>query len=125
MPAPLLKVGVRRRRLRIRRFGWKRYLGKMRSVVHGTLIDRPFTRFFLLEHVPLLDKDSIPDPDDVRGDPVRGTAKPRKSSVDNNKIVFRHHDSGFIFQRRRATSNHIKEAVATGFNMGTVLNIVG
>jgi hypothetical protein len=49
----------------LRRLGWKRYLRKMRSIVHGTLADRSFTRFFLLKHVPVLDKDSIPDPDDV------------------------------------------------------------
>jgi hypothetical protein len=42
------------------------YLRKMRSVVHGTLIDRPFTSFFLLEHIPVLDKDFIPEPEDVR-----------------------------------------------------------
>ncbi len=102
-----------------------RYLRKMRPVVHGTLTDRSFTRLFFLKHVPVLDKDSIPNPDDVCGDPARGAAEPGKSSVHNDEVVFRHNDFGFIFQRRRTTLNHIEEPVATGFNMRTVLDIVG
>ena len=73
----------------------------------------------------MLDKDSISDPDDVCRDPARSAAKPRKSSVDDDQIVFRHHDSGFILQRRRTTFDHIKEPVAAGFNVRTVLDIVG
>jgi hypothetical protein len=87
-----------------------------RSIVHS---------FLPLEARPNARQGLFPDPDDICRNPARGAAKPGKLSVDNDKIVLRHHDSGFIFQRRRTALDHIKESVATGFDVRTVLDIIG
>src|SRR6267154_4326656 len=73
----------------------------------------------------MLDQNAVLDAHNVRGNPVYGLTKARKSSVHDHKIFFGHNGSRFILQRRRYALDEIEQTVATGLDMSAVLDIVG
>src|SRR5258707_627195 len=78
----------------------------------------------VLDHVPMLDQNAIPDANDVRRDPVHGLAEARKAPMHDDEIPFSHYRSGLIFESWRKALDEIKQALTTGSNVRAVLDVV-
>src|SRR5438132_27888 len=91
-----------------------------RSAALGLLFCR-----LVLDDVPVFDKDTILDPDDVRRDPIHGRPEPREPSVDDDEVAVRHDHRGLVFQRRRHALDEVEKALAARSDMRAVLNVCG
>src|SRR5258705_9667661 len=80
---------------------------------------------FVLNDIPVLDQHAIFDANDVCRDPVHRCAKAGESTVNYREIAFSYDYSRLIPQCGRNAFDEIKEAVATRFDMGAMLNVIG
>jgi hypothetical protein len=71
----------------------------------------------------MLDQNAIFEANDVRRNPVHREAEVRKSSVHDDEIPFTHNRSMLIFESWRKTLDEIKQALTTGSNVSTVLDV--
>src|SRR5579862_929573 len=90
---------------------------------HGSATFRLFFCGLVLNHIPMLDQDSILDANYVRRNPVHWQAEVRKSSVGDHKISVGHDRSRFIFRRWRKALYQVKQALTTGNNVSAMLNV--
>src|ERR687892_2205469 len=81
-------------------------------------------RRFVLNHVPMLDEDSIDHANEVRNNPVLRLPKARKATVDDHELALRNNLLMVMPERWRQTLNQIEETVAAGFDVGAVLHVV-
>ena len=79
---------------------------------------------FILNHVPMLDKDSVLNAQNICCNPVHGQAEVRKSTVDDYKISFGYDRSWLVLERWRKALDEIEQAFTTWRDMGAVLNVV-
>ena len=100
-------------------------VGRECSSEHGPLADRLFFGRFILNDVPMLDKDSVLNADNVCGNPIDRSTETAKSSVHDHDVSLSQERSRFVLQRWRKALDEIEQAVAPGGDMGAVLNIVG
>src|SRR5712671_2563958 len=91
-----------------------------RPAAPGLLLSR-----LVLDDVPVFDKDTLLDPEDVRRDPVHGCPEPRKPSMNDNEVAISHDHAGLVFQRRRHALDEVEEALAAGSDVRAVLDICG
>jgi hypothetical protein len=80
-------------------------------------------RRFLLEHVPMLGELAVFEADDVSGDPGRLSSVPGEAAICDDIIALSENELVFIAQRVRKRVNQVEQPVASGLDMGTVLNI--
>ena len=102
--------------------GIQQLFGKFVSE-HEKAALRGLTRGFVLEDIPMFNKNTVFDAQNVRGNPVHRIAAALKSAVHDDKIFIRHNRSGFVLQRRRNAFDEIEEAVPARRDMSAVLNI--
>src|SRR5438552_6847824 len=79
----------------------------------------------VLDDVPVFDKDTILDPEDVRRDPVHGCPEPRKPPMSDDEVALSHDHPGLVFQRRRHALDEVEEALAAGSDVRAVLDVCG
>src|SRR5258705_6135956 len=79
---------------------------------------------FVLNDIPVLNQKAVLDAKNVRCNPIRRLAMPRKPSVDDDELVLSDNRVVFILQRRRDALDKIEQAVATWLEMSAVLAVV-
>src|SRR5712671_6678032 len=82
-------------------------------------------RRLVLDDVPVFDKNTILDPEDVRRDPVHGCPEPRKPPMNDDEVAISHDHPGLVFQRRRHALDEVEEALAAGSDVRAVLEVGG
>src|SRR5277367_6090681 len=92
---------------------------------HGKPTLGLFSSCLVLYHIPMLDQDSILDPEDVCRDPVRGRPELRKTPMDHHEIAFGHNYARLIPECWRETFDEVKQSLASRLNVSTVLDVVG
>src|SRR5271169_4001610 len=105
-------------------FGFSR-VGRECSSEHGPLADRLFFGRFILNYVPMLDKDSVLNAHDICGNPIHGSTETAKSPVHDYHVSLSHDHSRLVLQRWRNALDEIEQTLTPGCYMSAVLNIVG
>jgi hypothetical protein len=72
----------------------------------------------------VLGETAILHPDDVGSDQRRRLAVSREAPVQDDLISVGHNDGVLVTQRIGQAPNEIKEAIATGLDMGAVLDVI-
>src|SRR5277367_4206285 len=99
-------------------------IGRKFSPKHRPLAFRLFFRRFVLDDVPMLDKNSVPNDQDIRGDPIHRSTDAAKPPVHDHELPISHDHSRLILQRRRNTLDEIEQAFTARFNARAVLNVL-
>src|SRR5438132_4092298 len=106
--------------------------GTLRRSVHGKRVaeHRPAALGLLLsrlvlDDVPVFDKNTILDPEDVRRDPVHGCPEPREPPMNDDEVAISHDHPGLVFQRRRHALDEVEEALTAGSDVCAVLDVYG
>src|SRR5216683_5794803 len=99
-------------------------VGRECSSEHGLLAYRLFFRRFILNDVPMLDKDSVLNAHNICGNPIHRSTETAKSPVHDHEVSLSHDRSRFVLQRWWDALDKIEETVAAGCDMSAVLNIV-
>src|SRR5438876_1784858 len=99
-------------------------VGRECSSEHGPLAYRLFFRRFILNDVPMLDKDSVLNAHNICGNPIHRSTETAKSPVHDHEVSLSHDRSRFVLQRWWDALDQIEETVAAGCDMSAVLNIV-
>src|SRR5262249_38827382 len=79
----------------------------------------------VLDYVPVLDEDSVLNPQDVGGDPVRRGRESREAAMDDDEMALRHDEAGLVPQRRWEAPHEVAEAVSAGRDVRAVLEVAG
>src|SRR5882724_11547492 len=90
---------------------------------HGSATLRLLFGGLVLNHVPVLDKDSVLDAHNIRGNPIHRSTETTKSPVHDHEVSLSHDRSRFVFQCWGDALNEIEQTFATGFDMSAVLNV--
>src|ERR1700686_650313 len=90
---------------------------------HGSATFRLLFCGFVLDHIPMLDKDSVLHADNICGNPIHRSTKTAKSPVHNHEVSLSHDRSRFVLQRRWKALDQIKQTLATRSNVSAMLNI--
>src|SRR6266481_2516128 len=98
----------------------RKRVAEHRPAALGLLLSR-----LVLDDVPVFDKDTLLDPEDVRRDPVHGCPEPRKTSVDDDEVAISHDHPRLVFQCRRHALDEVEEALAATRNVRAVLDVCG
>src|ERR1700680_2778530 len=91
---------------------------------HWSTALRLFSCGLVLNHVPVLDEQSVLETNDIGGDPVHRRAKARETAMDHYEISPGDDDACLILQRGRKTLDQIEQALPARLNMIAVLNVV-
>src|SRR5713101_3539964 len=103
----------------LRRSVHRKRVAEHRPAALGLLLSR-----LVLDDVPVFDKDTILDPEDVRRDPVHGRPEPRKTPMNDDEVAISYDHPGLVLQRRRHALDEVEEALAARGNMRDVLDVV-
>src|SRR5882757_401108 len=98
----------------------RKRVAEHRPAALGLLLSR-----LVLDDVPVLDRDTILDPEDVRRDPVHGCPEPRKPPMNDDEVTIGHDRPGLVLQRRRQALDEVEEALAAGSDVRAVLDVGG
>src|SRR6266851_5428292 len=79
---------------------------------------------FLLDHIPVLDKNAVLDAENVRCNPVHGQAEICKTSVHYYELSISDDRSRLILERRRKALDEIEQTLTTRRDMSAMLNVV-
>src|SRR6185503_17145928 len=85
---------------------------------------RLFFSRFILDDIPMLDKDSGLNPQNVCGNPIHRTTEAAESPVNNHELPVSYNCSRFVPKRRWKALNEIEEPFSAGFNVSAVLNVI-
>src|SRR5260370_31773062 len=96
-------------------------VGRECSSEHGPLAYRLFFRCFILNDVPMLDKDSVLNAHNICGNPIHRSTETAKSPVHDHEVSLSHDRSRFVLQRWRKALDEIEQALTTGSNVRPVL----
>src|SRR5437870_2123082 len=99
-------------------------VGRECSSEHGPLAYRLFFRRFILNYVPMLDKDSVLNAHNICSDPIRRRTETAKSPVHDHDVSLSHDRSGLVLQGWRKAPNEIEQTLTTRSNVCAVLDIV-
>jgi hypothetical protein len=91
---------------------------------HGSLTLGLLFGRFILNNVPMLDKDSVLNAHNICGDPIHRRTETAKSPVHDHKVSLSHDHSGFVLQRWRDAFDEIEQALAARCDMSAVLDVV-
>src|SRR5258705_11562211 len=91
---------------------------------HRSFTLRLFFGRFILNDIPMLDKDSVLNAHNICGNPIHRSTETAKSPVHDHEVSLSHDHSRFVLQRWRNALDQIEETVATGLNVGAVLHVV-
>src|SRR5207237_435242 len=81
---------------------------------------RLFFRRFILNDVPMLDKDSVLDAHNICGNPIHRSTETAKSSVHDNEVSFSHDRSWFVFQGWWDAFDEIEQTLTTRCDMSAL-----
>src|SRR5882762_11145753 len=81
-------------------------------------------RRFVLNHVPMLDKHPIDYANEVRNDPVLRLPEARKATVHDHEFALRHNLLMVVPESWRHALDQIEETVATGLDVGAMLDVM-
>src|SRR5437868_6105305 len=98
----------------------RKRVAEHRPAALGLLLSR-----LVLDDVPMLDEDSVLDPEDVRRDPVHGRPEPGEATMHYDEVAISHDQPGLVFQRRRHALDEVEEALAAGRDVHAVLDVCG
>src|SRR5690349_1388031 len=98
----------------------RKRVAEHRPTALGLLLGR-----LVLDDIPMLNEDTIHDPEDVRRDPVHGCPEPGKPPMNDHKVATSHDHPRLVFQRRRHAFDEVEEALAAGSNVRAVLDVCG
>ena len=79
----------------------------------------------VLNDVPVLDKNSVLQANDVRCDPVHRKANIGEPAMKDDVVAFCKNHSGFILERLRRGFNEVEEPVSSGLDVSAMLNVLG
>src|SRR5271154_6813968 len=96
---------------------WER-LAKHREATLGL-----FPSCFVLNHVPMLRKNSVLNSENVRGDPIDGLTEAGESAVHDHHIALGHNYTRLIPECLRQTFDEVKQSLAPRLDVSTVLDI--
>src|ERR1700758_1518339 len=82
-----------------------------------------FSRF-ILNDVPMLDKDSVLNAENICCNPVDGQAEVRESSVGDYKVSVGYDRSWLVLEGWRKALDEIEQAFAARLDVSAVLNVV-
>src|SRR5882672_8869614 len=99
-------------------------VGRKCSSEHGPLADRLLFRRFILNDVPMLDKNSVLNAHDIGGNPIHRGSEIAKSPVHDHQVSLSHDRSRFVLQRGWDALDQIEETIAARLDMSAVLNVV-
>src|SRR5207245_2149400 len=99
---------------------FRKRVAEHRPATLGLLLSR-----LVLDDVPVFDKDTILDPEDVRRDPVHGRPEPRKTPMNDDEVAISHDHPGLVFQRGRHALDEVEEALAATGDVRAVLDVGG
>src|SRR5260370_25770532 len=102
----------------LRRSVHRKRVAEHRPTALGLILSR-----LVLDDIPMLDEDTIHDPEDVRRDPVHGWPEPRKPPMNDDEVALGHDHPGLVFQRRRHALDEVEEALAAGRDVRAVLDV--
>src|SRR6266849_4874480 len=91
---------------------------------HGSFTLRLFFGRFILNDVPMLDKDSVLNAQNICGNRIHRSAETAKSSVHDDEVSLSHDRSRLIPQGWRRAPDEIEKAIAARCDMSAVLNVV-
>src|SRR6202171_4898238 len=95
------------------------------SSEHGLLAYRLFFRHFILNDVPMLDKDPVLNAHNICGNPIHRSTETAKSPVHDHEVSLSHDRSRFVLQCWRDALDEIEQTLTTRRDMSAVLNVVG
>jgi len=78
----------------------------------------------VLKYVPMLGQTTVLDPDDVGGNPRDGATRAGEATVNNDVIAFCHDELMFVVKIGRRIADQVEQAVSTGLDVSTMLDIV-
>src|SRR5258705_271321 len=99
-------------------------VGRECSSEHGPLANRLFFRRFVLNDVPMLDKDSVLNAHNICGNPIHRSTETAESPVHDHDVSLSHDRSRFVLQRWRDALDEIEQTLTARCDMSAVLNIV-
>src|SRR5690348_267717 len=99
-------------------------VGRECSSKHRLLAYRLFLCRFILNDVPMLNKDSILNAHNVCGNPVDRSTETAESPVHHHELSLSHDRSWLVLERRRKALDEIEEAFTTRRNMSAVLDVM-
>jgi hypothetical protein len=91
---------------------------------HGPLAYRLFFGRFILNDVPMLDKDSPLNAHDIRGNPIHRSAETAKSAVHDHEVSLSHDRSRFVLQRERKALDEVEQTLTTRCDMSAMLDVM-
>src|SRR5260370_1618287 len=100
-------------------------VGRECSSEHGPLAYRLFFRRFILNDVPMLDKDSVLNAHNICGNPIHRSTETTKSPVHDHEVSLGHDRSRFVLQRWWDALDEIEQTLTTRCDMSAVLNVGG
>src|SRR6267378_3328776 len=91
---------------------------------HGSATFRLLFCGLILNDVPMLDKDSVLNAHNIRGNPIHRSAETAKPPVHDHQVSLSHDRSRFVLQRWREALDEIEQTLTTRRDMSAVLNVV-
>src|SRR5713101_6302339 len=99
-------------------------VGRECSSEHGPLAYRLFFGRFILNDVPMLDKDPVLNAQNICGNPIHRSTETAKSPVHDREVSLSHDRSRFVLQRWGDALDEIEQTLTTRCDMSAVLNTV-
>src|ERR1700692_4297236 len=100
------------------------FVGREGLSEHGKAALRLFFRRFILNDVPMLDKDSVFNAHNICGNPIHRSTETATSPVPNHEVSLGHDRSGFVLQRWWDALDKIEKTLTARCDMSAVLNVV-
>jgi hypothetical protein len=79
---------------------------------------------FVLQNVPMFGEQAVGHSDDIGGDPILRPSSVREPAVNDHVIAFGNDGARLISQRRWRAADQVEQAVASGLDVRTVLDVV-
>jgi len=99
-------------------------VGRERSSEHGPLAFRLLLSHFILQHIPVLDQNTVLHTENIDCYPISGMTKGAETAMNHDPFALGENQPGFVPQRRRGVLDEIKQTLPAGPDVGAVLNVV-
>jgi len=91
---------------------------------HGGATFGLFSRSFVLDDVPVLNKNPVFDAENIHNYPIGWRAKARKAAVQDDKVALRNDEARFMPERRREAFNEVEKSLPARGDVGAVLDVI-
>src|SRR5689334_7386816 len=98
-------------------------VGRECSSEHGPLAYRLFLGRFILDDVPMLDKDVVLNANNICGNPIHGSTETAESPMYDHDVPLRHDRSRLILERCWEALDEIEQAFTARRDMSAVLDV--